>query len=663
MRRLLLTLLVAACGPIAALPAAPARVLEFTIVTAGRPTGWSEIRIEGDGRRLMHFTYNDRGRGPDLRSAAAFDERGAVRAYHATGHDYLKAPVDERVAVRAGQLTWSSMGEHGEAALGAGYYAPISTSDGSLERALLRAPGHRLALLPAGEAWIEDETRREIVIAGVTRHLHRIAVAGFGFAPYLAWLDEDDEPFASVSAWSSEVRVGAEAAIPTLVADDTAWNAARAARLAAQLAHRPPAAGLAIIHANLFDSERRTIVADATVLVRGDRITAVGDHATAIPAGAEVIDAHGRTLLPGLWDMHVHLSDGDGTLQLASGITTVRDLGNDIELLAARVARFDAGTELGPNVLRAGLIDGPGEFAAPTGVLVATADEARAAVRRFADAGYQQIKIYSSVDPALVPVIAEAAHARGLRLSGHVPMGMTAADAVRAGYDEIQHVNFLFLQFLVGPTDDTRTPVRFVRVAEGAAGLDLASPPVQAFLDLLVAHHTVLDPTLATFHGMFVDEPADLDPILAPYAGRLPAQVERSGHGNGLAAPDGERATFRASYAALLRMVKAAWDRQIPIVAGTDNLAGLTLPHELELYVRAGIPAADVLALATIGAARVMGVDREVGSIAVGKRADLVLVDGDPIRDIGAVRATRTVVCRGVVYDPAALFAAVGMRP
>jgi imidazolonepropionase-like amidohydrolase len=337
-------------------------------------------------------------------------------------------------------------------------------------------------------------------------------------------------------------------------------------------------------------------------------------------------------------------------------------MGNDIEDLKARSARFDAGTEVGPRVVRAGLIDGPGPLAAPTGVLAGTPEEAKAAVTRFADAGYAQVKIYSSVKPELVPVIAEAAHARGLRVSGHIPSGMKASQAVEAGYDEIQHVNFLFLQFLAGPEDDTRTPLRFTRVAEGAAELDLAGPEVQRFIELLVAHKTVLDPTLSAFHSMFVSEPGELDPIVTPYAGRLPAQVERGRKAGGLPAPDGKRAQFRASFAALLRFIKLAWDRKIPIVAGTDGLAGMTLQHELELYVQAGIPAPDVLALATLGAAKVMGADREAGSIAVGKRADLVLVDGDPTSDIATIRRTDAVVCRGTVYEPAALLEAVGMR-
>jgi imidazolonepropionase-like amidohydrolase len=659
---------VAGCGPTtpAHTPVGGEQILTFSVVTTGRHSGDAEIRIAPDGVRRTHFAFNDRGRGPDTTTTLIVDGSGAPRQYRVTGVNYRKVPVDEQLDDEGGMLRWTSDSDRGRAPDGSGWYLSLQIGIDPialLARGLLHAPGHRLQLLPAGEAWIDDDTVREIDIAGVRRRLHRVAVAGLDFTPQLIWLDENDEMFAYVAPWTSVIRTGAEPAIAALLADDLAWSAAREARLAGKLAHRPPGGQLALVHARLFDSERRVVVPDATVVVEGDRITAVGDATTPVPTGAQVIDAHGRTVLPGLWDMHVHLFGGQGVLQLASGITTVRDMGNDIDGLAARIARFDAGTEIGPHVLRAGLIDGPGPFPAPTGIVAGSADEAIAAVARYAAAGYPQIKIYSSVLPAWVPAIAAAAHARGLRVSGHIPNGMNAAQAVEAGFDEIQHANFLFLRFVAEPGDDTRTPLRFSRVAERAADLDLAGPEVARFLDLLVARHTVLDPTLVAFHGLFTSEPGELDPVLVPYEDRLPAQVVRTRKAGGIAAPDGRRTQFRASYAALLRLIKLAWDRGIPIVAGTDNVAGLSLSHELELYVAAGIPASEVLSLATIGAARVMGQDRASGSIAVGKRADLVLVDGDPTADIAALRRTDAVVCRGVVYDPAELFAAAGMRP
>jgi imidazolonepropionase-like amidohydrolase len=657
----------AGCGPASApqAPAAAPEVLSFVTVMAHRQAGTAEVRIAADGRRTARSDYRDRGNTETIATELVLDRHGAPRAFRATGKDHFNQPIDEQLDETGGTLRWRSTSEHGHAPAGAGWYVALSDAgEGAavLARALLRAPGHRLTLLPAGEAWIEADTAKPVTIEGVARRLHRIAIAGLAFQPTLVWLDEHDEMFAAVDPWQSFVRRGAEAVVPALVADDQAWTADRADRLARQLAHRPPAAGLALIHARVFDSERRVMVADQTVVVVGDRITAVGDAATPVPAGARVIDAHGRTLLPGLSDMHVHLNDGDGALYLASGVTTVRDLGNEMIALDARVARFDAGRELGPRVLRAGLIDGPGPLRVPIGAVADTPDEATAAVGKYADAGYVQIKIYGSLRPALVPTIVAAAHARGLRVSGHIPFGMTAADAVEAGFDELQHVNFLFLRFLAGPTDDTRTGLRVERVAERGGDLDLTGKDVEHFLDLLVAHKTVIDPTLSVFHKMFTSDAGELDPILVPYARRLPAQVERGARGGGLAAPGDQRARYRASYAAMQRLVKLAWDRKIPIVPGTDYIAGLSLSHELELYVQAGIPAPDVLALATIGTARVMGRDRDAGSVTVGKHADLVLVEGDPTRDIAAVRNTDVVVCRGIVYDPAELFASLGMR-
>jgi imidazolonepropionase-like amidohydrolase len=647
-------------------PAAPAKTLRYAFVTMGRPAGGAELSIAADGTRTSHFAFNDRGRGPDLTTTIKVDERGWPTSAHSTGVNYWKAPVEETVALTQGSISWTSTGESGSAPAERGYFAPVLgpfDSSAMLARALARAPNQRLALLPAGEAWIDDETTLEVEVGGARRTLRRLALAGFGFAPELLWVDADGELFASVSSWSSLIVAGAEPLIARLLEEDERWRQDRAGKLAAELTQKPPAAGLAITNARLFDSEKKQVREGITVVLVGDKITAVGGRTTKIPAGAQVIDAAGRMLIPGLWDMHVHLGDGDGLLDLAMGVTSVRDLGNTPAVLDPRVARFDAGTELGPRVLRAGLIDGPGELAAPTGAIAATAEEGIAHVDRFAKLGYQQIKLYSSLDPKLVPILARAAHARGLRVSGHIPQGMIASQAVEAGYDEIQHANMLFLNFLLKPGDDTRGPARFKVVAELGSTLDLTSRPVADFLALLLRKKTVLDPTVATFEAMFTSEPKDPDAALSPYFGRLPAQIERGARGGGLEATPEQREIYRASHAAMGKLVKLAWERGVPIVAGTDSYAGLTLARELELYVAAGIPPADVLSIATIGAARVMNRQKELGSISVGKRADLVLLDGDPTKQIGDVRNASLVVSRGNLFDPARLFSAVGMQP
>ena len=352
-------------------------------------------------------------------------------------------------------------------------------------------------------------------------------VAGLDFTPEFVWLDRDGTYFASASTWLTTVREGWESAVPKLLEAQTEAEAVRAKELV-KAASRQPGRPLVFRGANLFDAETATSRKGMTVVVSGERITAVGpDGAVPVPEGAEVIDAAGRTLLPGLWDMHVHVSDLDGPLNIQAGVTSVRDLANDIDALAALSRSWKEGTAIGPRVIAAGFLDGPGPYAGPTKVLVDTPEEARAAVARYASLGYPQIKVYSSIRPELVPVIIAEAHQRGMRVSGHVPAFMTADQFVRLGADELQHANFLFLNFWGDTVKDTRTPLRFTAVAQNAAELDLDSERVRAFLALLKEHGTVSDPTVAIFEEMFVGRPGTVSPGYAAIADRLPVQVRR----------------------------------------------------------------------------------------------------------------------------------------
>jgi imidazolonepropionase-like amidohydrolase len=652
--------------PVTMAPAGPEEI-HYGFLFSGNRAGSASSRRDADGTLTDSFEFNDRGRGSNTTSIYRLDAKGLPTSLHTTGNDYWKNPVDETFEWKDGRATWKSASEKGERELREpAFFLSMNGPPQEYEllaRALLAAPGHRIPLLPTGEARLEEVSSLPVQAGGRTQTVHLYSIAGPGFTPGYLWLDDQQNLFASVGGWGALFREGWVDVVPQLTAAQDASEKAHYKELAARLAHHPAGGGLAIRHARLFDPQTKTTLPDTTVVVAGNRIVAVGkDGEVAVPAGVEVVDAGGKALLPGLWDMHVHLSEEQGIFDLASGVTTVRDLANDVDQLLDMRRRWDAGEGVGPRVLMAGFMDGPGPYAGPTKVLVSTAAQALEWVDRYAKLGYVQIKVYSSLDPKLVPAIVKRAHELGLRVSGHIPNGMIAEQAVRAGFDEIQHANFLMLDFL-DPQIDTRTPSRFSEVAKHAAEIDLGSPRVKSFIALLKERGTVSDPTLGAFEGMFIGKAGELDPSLASVADRLPPQVQRGLYSGGLNPPADQVQRYRDSYRAMEKMVKALHDAGVTIVAGTDALAGLALDRELELYVESGIPASEVLRIATLGAAQVMKRDRELGSVAPGKLADLILVDGDPAARIADIRRVVLTVKDGVVYDPAALWHEVGVQP
>jgi hypothetical protein len=661
--RLILTALMATTAIGAAALAA-----DYTVVMSKGPAGTMSVTATPDGSRHVTYEFNDRGRGPVTTTDTIVDARGLTTRLSVKGIDYFKTPVDERFQLTGHEAVWSSAADEGKDPSGDGkaYVANQGSSEdlAILARALLKAPRHELDLIPGGHARIEKAGERQVKGVDGPETVTLYLISGAGFQPAPIWLDAKGELFNEGGAWIHAVRKGAEDAAPELIKIQDRALADQLAADAKRLQRRP-AGPVVFVHARLFDSESARMIPGSTVVVRGGKVETVGaDGAVAIPAGAEVIDAKGRTLMPGLVDMHVHIaSDPDGLLDILSGVTTVRDLGGDMDELLARKKRFETGEQIGPRIWLAGLIDGKGPFAGPIKTLVSTPEEARADVDLYADHGYQQIKIYSSVKPELVPGMIARAHERGLRVSGHIPAGVTMSQAVDEGYDEVQHANFWFLNFM-SPEVNARsnTMARFVEVGAHAKDLDLNSAPVNAFVAQLKAHHTVVDPTLVAFEDMYLGGPHKPAPSLAAVMNRLPPAVARGSTGGGLGKTDEDRKAYAASFEQMLRMTRKLHDAGVTIVAGTDGLAGLPLAHELENYVRAGIPAPQVLQIATLGAARVMRHDAEQGTIAPGKSADLILVDGDPSTNISDIRRISFVMKGGVVYDVPAIARSIGMK-
>ncbi len=644
-----------------ALAAGIAQARDDQVQIHGNATGTQTLSTPEPGVTAADYRFNDRGRGDVVQARWRLDARGLPVSYEAQGNDYWKAEFSESFSRDASGLArWKNRIESGETRV-TGFYLPANPPPefmGVLARALLKAPGRRLALLPAGEAWLESGA--DVDAAGRKLTLYRIS--GIEFTPVPVWLDDRSETAGVIDDWFEVLEAPLLPALAELQraqqAADQAWHA----RLAQQHTHRPKGA-LLIRNARLFDPVSLATRPGTSVLIRGERIVRVAPDADVdAPADAEVMDAAGRFLMPGLWDVHQHFADVCGVFDLIAGVTSARDMANDNLPMLARVKRFDAGTELGPRVTLAGIIEGIGPLAGPTDVKVDTAEKARAAVDWYADRGYAQVKIYSSFSPTLVATVADRAHERGLRVSGHVPAFTYARAFVEAGADEIQHLNFILLNFF-HDVKDTRTRDRYTVLADRLAQFDFNDGRFADFVTFLREHQTVLDPTLVVMEGLFSGEPARAAPAMRPVVQRLPVVVKRRLLSGAVAVPPGKEAVYAQALPGLMRMLKRLYEGGVTIMPGSDGFSGYSLHRELELYAQAGIPKAEVLRMATLTPARVLGVEKDRGNIAPGKLADMILVDGDPLKDMSDIRRVYRTLKGGQVYDPAALEQALGMTP
>lgn len=622
-----------------------------------------------DGRRAtITLSYRNNGRGPDLNEQLTLNADGTLARYRASGKSTFGAPIDERFDVSGSQARWRSKSEAGSVrATGPALYVPVNGSFESsavLARALLARSDAKLAALPAGQLSIERLTTTEIANGSMRINVGLYALSGDDLTPSYLWLREDAARglFAVVyPGFLQVIEGGWESAGVELERLQKAAEDARDRALAARLTHRPQSPVL-IRNVRVFDTERAALTDRRDVWVHDGRISAIVTPGALGASAATVFDGAGRTLLPGLYDMHAHEGSPSTMLQIAAGVTTARDLSNDNSELARLRARIASGEIVGPHIVANGFIEGRSPYSARGGFVVDSLEKAQEAVDWYAARGYRQLKLYNSFKPEWVKPVTDYAHARGLRVGGHVPAFMRAEQAVRAGYDELHHINQVVLNFLVKPTDDTRTLARFYLVTEGAAGLELDSARVRDFVTLLKERGTVVDPTLTIHEYMFTQEQGSINPSYAAVFDHVPVSLQRQWRSNSLDVNAQNITRHRASYRQLEAFVLQLYRAGIPLVAGTDSIAGFTLQRELEIYARAGIPANEVLKIATWNGARYSDTLAEAGTIETGKRADLILVDGDPVADISAIRRVSLVMKEGTVYYPAEIYEALGIR-
>ncbi len=610
------------------------------------------------------------GRGPELKEEYELAADGTFKRYQVKGSSTFGAPVDESF-VREGDVgKWKSTSDAGEKALaGTALYTPLGGTPAAYSvavAALAKRSDGKLPLIPGGTLTQQKVATAEVVAGDDKRTVALLSLTGIGFTPTFVWVTTDPEPrlFAYIyPGFLQVIEDGWQANADAL--EERQKQAENDVLVAMNQRLEHPLPGTTVIrNARVFDSEKAVLGAASDVVVRDGLIVSVGPAGSAATVRADhAVEANGRVLLPGLYDMHTHVGRWDGGLHLASGVTSVRDMGNDNETLQQLIADERAGTLLAPRVIPTGYIEGKSEHSSHGGFLVANLAEAKKAIDWYADHGYRQIKIYNSFPKTILRDTAAYAHERGLRVSGHVPAFMRAQDVMDQGYDEIQHINQVMLNFFVTPETDTRTLQRFYLVADKTDGLDFDSKPVQDFIAELARKQIVIDPTLATFEFLHQRE-GQLSPIVADVAEHLPPDVQRERRAAEMDIPDDATgARYKRSFDKLVEFVGRMYRAGVPIVAGTDELPGFTLQRELELYVQAGMTTVQVLQVATWNGAKYSGTLEDSGSIAPGKRADLVLVDGDPTRDIADIRKVALVIKDGKAYYPSEIDEALGIKP
>jgi imidazolonepropionase-like amidohydrolase len=400
-------------------------------------------------------------------------------------------------------------------------------------------------------------------------------------------------------------------------------------------------------------------VVDAVVVVDGDRIVAAGPRAqTHVPRGARTVELAGATIVPGLWDMHAHIEQVEqAAAYLAAGVTTVRDEGNIPPFIGAVRDAIEGGRGVGPRVIADCLVDSDDKLALGTWRVNALEDVAPL-VERAVKAGCAEIKIYSSLKPPLVAPLCAEAHRRGLRVTGHVPTGMDINDALDAGFDGVSHIRYVTSPLFPKKRQELEKLSR-AEVRRRLTELDPQSPTMQRLFQRMAAQHTLYDPTVALYELLMhpAAELARREPGLA----KMPREL-RGAYGVGMDPED--VAPSAKVFDKYLELIREMHRRGVTIVAGTDvGVPGHSLPRELELYVQAGLTPLEALQAATLVPARALGRDRELGTVAAGKRADLLVVDGDPLADIHALRKVRLVVARGRTYDPKIMWKLAGFVP
>jgi imidazolonepropionase-like amidohydrolase len=653
-------------------PAVATESGRFRLHKFEQPVGEETYIITHDGDTLTlksDFAFTDRGTNVPLTATLRASADYTPLSFVIKGSTSRISTIDTDVEINGANATIRQGSNTRTLAVPHDFFTIAGYAPVAMQMALIRywrthGSAAQLATLPAGEVSIQDRGAETIALDGRSLQVERYSIHGLIWGLETLWLDNDSNVVALVSTDAEfdhfeAVREEYEPALAKFVASAARDEMAALTELSKQMPGRRTGT-FAFTGATLIDGTGAPPVANATVVTRDGKILAAGStNKVKVPADAQRIDVSGKYIIPGLWDMHAHYEQVEwGPIYLAAGVTTVRDVGNEFDFITAVRDAVNSGNALGPHMLLAGIVDGDGPHALGIGRVNSPAD-AQMWVQRYHDANFQQIKIYSFMTSDNVRAVCTDAHKLGMTVTGHIPIGMTAYDGVNDGMDQINHIHYV-LDMLMPANVDMAKLERPDRL-KMMASLDVNSPEGKKAVAFLKQHNTVIDPTMALME--FANRPANeaagqMEPGIDHVAPELRQQLVNGGMPPELAAEAQKLTQIQLS------IIGALHRAGVRIVAGTDQtVPGYSLYRELELYVDAGFTPMEALQAATIVPARAMNVVRDSGSIEAGKRADLDILDANPLENIHNLRGVRSVVANGVLYESAPLWQSVGFKP
>jgi len=645
---------------------APAPVTEtYSIRLFDQTIGQLVATTEGD-RIAVDYEYRNNGRGPTLAETITIGEDGLPTGWTVDGATTFGNEVHETFALADGIASWTDTTGSGSAEMTEPtIYIPQNASPYSLAvyaKALLADDDLQMPAWPAGKLSMNPLDKLRIDGEGGPVATTAYALVGDDVDPTYFLTDEEGDLFAVISPRFVIVREGYEAADTELKELATRLSTGRLEQIQAATAHRFDAP-LAITNVRVFDAHAKVLTEPSIVMVKHGMIMAVSSE-DMDTSGAYVIDGQGGTLVPGLIDMHGHVSQDGALKNIAAGVTLMRDMGNDNAVLSELIGKIEAGTLAGPRIVRSGFIEGKSPFNSNNGILVTSEEEAVAAVDWYADQGnFFQIKVYNSMNPAWVPAVVTRAKERGLRVTGHVPAFTDADHMIGAGYDEMTHINQVMLGWVLAQGEDTRTLLRLTAL-QRLPGLDLDGPAVTKTIRMMADRGVAIDPTYAIHEALLLSRNGETQAGMADYVDHMPVAVQRQAKAAWSAIGSAEEdAAYKGAFDQITGTIQRMKDKGIFIVFGTDLGGALTLHRELELYQNVGFTPAGILARATLEEAEYMGLGDELGSIEPGKKADFLLVPGNPVEDLKAIKTIRLVSKGDTVYFPSEIYPYFGIEP